>query len=57
TSESKQVDTFILKEQSSANISDTVNASHRTNSDDTPKQTEINSNNISDNTLNPDICY
>ncbi|CAG8575931.1 9575_t:CDS:2, partial [Racocetra fulgida] len=49
--------TFIPKEQSSANISNTANASRRTNSDDTPKQIEINSDNISDNTSNPDICH
>ncbi|RIB19158.1 hypothetical protein C2G38_2036293 [Gigaspora rosea] len=50
----EQVDTFIPKEQSSANISGTVNASRRTNS---PKQIEINSDNISDNTSNPDVCH
>ncbi|CAG8783151.1 10676_t:CDS:1, partial [Cetraspora pellucida] len=44
--ETEQVDTFIPKEQSSANISSTANASRRTNSNDTPKQIEINSDNI-----------
>ncbi|CAJ0826007.1 1117_t:CDS:2 [Entrophospora sp. SA101] len=38
TGETKQVNTFVPKEQSSANISDTVNASCRSNSDNTPKQ-------------------
>ncbi|RIB20084.1 hypothetical protein C2G38_2305290 [Gigaspora rosea] len=55
--ETEQVDTFIPKEQFSTNISGTANASRRTNSDDTPKQIEINSDNISDNTSNPDICH
>ncbi|RIB04479.1 hypothetical protein C2G38_677561 [Gigaspora rosea] len=55
--DAEQVDTFIPKEQSSANISGTANASRRTNSDDTPKQSEINSDNISDNTSNPDVCH
>ncbi|CAG8744631.1 10133_t:CDS:2, partial [Racocetra fulgida] len=57
TEKSEQVDIFIPKEQSSANISNMVNASCKTNSDDTPKQIEINSDNISDNTSNPDVYH
>ncbi|CAG8655716.1 14933_t:CDS:2, partial [Racocetra fulgida] len=51
------VDIFIPKEQSSANISGTANASRRMNFDDTSKQIKFNSYNISDNTSNPDICH
>ncbi|CAG8528990.1 14360_t:CDS:2, partial [Gigaspora margarita] len=52
--ETEQVDTYIPKEQSLTNISSTANVSRRTNSDDTSKQIEINSDNISNNTSNPD---
>ncbi|CAJ0892182.1 12852_t:CDS:2, partial [Entrophospora sp. SA101] len=61
TGETKQVNTFVPKEQSSANISDTVNASCRSNSDNTPKQIISQNENtpvsdISDIASNSGVC-